>query len=64
MADQSSKRIEWNDWSIALVPHTTRCKHGFGDCEKCGTTNLRDAIHTSRTPNKREARRARKKAKP
>lgn len=61
MADQERRRISLKDWDMTLVEHTTRCKHGWGDCEFCGTTNLRDVIHTSRTPNKREARRRRRK---
>jgi hypothetical protein len=29
------------------VPRTT-CKHVDGDCDECGTTGRRDAIHTTR----------------
>lgn len=24
------------------------CKHGLGDCSKCGTTSTRDRIHTTK----------------
>lgn len=48
------------DWMVELPP-LTRCKHGKGPCERCGTTNERDVVHTRRTPTKREARRLRKK---
>lgn len=41
----------------------TRCKHGTDPCERCGTTEERDVIHTARTANKRDARRARKKGR-
>lgn len=37
--------------------HTTRCKHGWGDCETCGTSDRMDVIHRARTPDKRTARR-------
>lgn len=43
--------------------YTTRCKHGAGDCDRCGTSNRRDVIHTARTPGKREMRRKRRKGK-
>jgi hypothetical protein len=26
----------------------TVCKHGLGSCEECGTTNRRDAVHTTK----------------
>lgn len=29
------------------IPDNTLCKHGVGECETCGTTNTRDAIHTT-----------------
>ena len=28
-------------------PDQTCCKHGDGPCEECGTTNARDALHTT-----------------
>lgn len=28
-----------------ILPHTTCCKHKYGDCEECGTSNKRDYIH-------------------
>lgn len=34
-------------WFVAL-PHQTACKHGEGACEDCGTTDTRDALHTTR----------------
>jgi hypothetical protein len=34
--------------TIAVVPSDTRCKHGDADCEACGTTSKRDALHTTR----------------
>lgn len=33
--------------SWAPVPPKTRCKHGAGDCEGCGTTDRRDVEHTT-----------------
>ena len=33
---------------IVEVPPTTTCKHGPGACEKCGTTNERERVHTTR----------------
>ncbi len=26
----------------------TRCKHGAGECEECGTTDRRDVLHSTR----------------
>jgi hypothetical protein len=40
----------------------TRCKHGTDSCARCGTVAGRDVIHSARGPNKRDARRARRKA--
>jgi len=48
-------------WMVEERP-TTRCKHKVGPCEKCGTTDRRDVIHSARGPNRREARRLRRKA--
>jgi hypothetical protein len=31
-----------------ILEDYTVCKHGKGDCEKCGTTNKRDVVHTTR----------------
>lgn len=53
----------FDDWSMTEIEPTTRCKHGKGACERCGTSDKRDVIHAARTPNKREARRQRRKAK-
>ena len=41
----------------------TRCKHGVESCPTCGTCKNTDIIHRARTPNKRDAARARRKAK-
>lgn len=29
------------------VQPETACKHGLGACERCGTTDARDALHTT-----------------
>jgi hypothetical protein len=29
------------------APTNTACKHGFGECEECGTTAHRDVRHTT-----------------
>lgn len=50
-------------WPWEVVEPVTRCKHGKGDCEKCGTSDARDVVHTVRTPNKRTARRLRRKGR-
>lgn len=37
-------------WSIELDPpekNNTTCKHGLEECERCGTTDRRDARHTT-----------------
>jgi len=52
----------WDGWMTEERP-STRCKHGIGACEKCGTTDRRDVVHTARTPDKRTARRLRRKGK-
>jgi hypothetical protein len=30
-----------------IEQNTTKCKHGLGDCEVCGTSNERDVLHTT-----------------
>jgi len=34
--------------SFTLEPPATRCKHGRGDCEECGTSDRRDALHRTK----------------
>ncbi len=34
--------------SDAPPPEPTRCKHGRGECERCGTSRRRDAMHATR----------------
>lgn len=48
-------------WGPDQTPPGTRCKHGWGDCHCCGTSEARDIIHTARTPDKRTLRRQRRK---
>ena len=36
----------FNDQPHFVVVNTV-CKHGVGECETCGTTATRDAIHTT-----------------
>lgn len=31
---------------VSFPADTTECKHGKGPCETCGTTNVRDRLHT------------------
>jgi hypothetical protein len=50
------------EWTV-VIQHRTRCKHGEGPCERCGTTNERDIVHTARAPNRRQARRLARKAR-
>jgi hypothetical protein len=50
-------------WMPAIEETPTRCKHGKASCTRCGTVAGRDVIHSARSPNKRDARRARRKAK-
>jgi hypothetical protein len=38
---------DFDGWSVTL-PTPTRCKHGLGSCETCGTTNRRDEQHTTK----------------
>lgn len=35
------------DWCLP-EPDNTRCKHGTADCEACGSSNRRDAKHTTK----------------
>lgn len=53
----------FDDWMITAIEPTTRCKHGTGSCDLCGTRDRSDAIHAARAPNKRSLRRKRRKAK-
>jgi hypothetical protein len=55
--------VLFTEWEQQADPPTTRCKHGFGECARCGTSDARDVIHQARTPGKRETRRLRRKAK-
>lgn len=34
-------------WEQDPVPDPTACKHGLGECERCGTSRARDALHTT-----------------
>lgn len=36
-----------NVWSYEPPEVVTRCKHGPDPCERCGTTERRDARHTT-----------------
>lgn len=38
--------LNWG-WGF-VIPHTTSCKHGDGDCDECGTSDRRDVKHTTR----------------
>lgn len=40
-------RIDATAYWVEENPATTSCKHHKGDCEECGTTNLRDALHST-----------------
>lgn len=40
-AERDIGLAEWSDPD----PPATRCKHRPGDCERCGTTDRRDALH-------------------
>ena len=35
-------------WPLEVAPPTTACKHGEYECEPCGTSDTRDALHTTR----------------
>lgn len=37
---------QWG-WELEPKEPTTACKHGHDECELCGTTNRRDALHTT-----------------
>lgn len=41
-------KLDFDGVGFEEVPPTTRCKHGAGSCEKCGTTNERERVHTTR----------------
>lgn len=43
--------IAWHYAPLTATEPVTRCKHGDGVCETCGTTDRRDAKH--RTKNGR-----------
>jgi hypothetical protein len=34
--------------SFTVQPPVTRCKHGRGACEECGTSDRRDALHRTK----------------
>ena len=34
--------------SFTVEPPVTRCKHGRGACEECGTSDRRDALHRTK----------------
>jgi hypothetical protein len=44
-----------------IVIHNTKCKHGDGDCEVCGTTDLADRKHSTVNGEGKVARLRRKK---
>lgn len=33
--------------SVLVVPPSTACKHGRYECDACGTSDRRDAVHTT-----------------
>lgn len=35
-------------WSDVVVAPVTKCKHGYYDCETCGTSDRVDALHTTK----------------
>lgn len=35
-------------WHGTIEPPRTTCKHRDGRCERCGTSDRRDALHTTR----------------
>ena len=41
-------RVDATAYMVVEIQHTTKCKHGLGDCEECGTTDRRDVLHTTR----------------
>jgi hypothetical protein len=44
------------EFSGTVIPQTTACKHGIYACEKCGTTDRRDTLHTTKNGRGRVAR--------
>lgn len=34
-------------WNYSPTPFNTKCKHGVGDCEVCGTYERTDKKHTT-----------------
>jgi hypothetical protein len=42
-AEQDHLQRQWLD----PLPPVTRCKHGPGDCERCGTSDRRDVRHST-----------------
>jgi hypothetical protein len=49
MAQPSRKRLKQPiDWEFDEVEEArTKCKHGWFDCGTCGTSQARDALHTT-----------------
>lgn len=41
-------RVDATCYWVEVIEPTTKCKHGRGDCEDCGTTSRRDVVHTTR----------------
>lgn len=35
------------DWMVEVVPTNPACKHGRHDCDRCGTHDERDHVHTT-----------------
>jgi hypothetical protein len=40
-------RLDSFDWNFEIVPPNTTCKHHEGTCDRCGTSDLVDAKHTT-----------------
>ena len=47
---------------VPAPPPVTSCKHGLGDCERCGTSDARDVRHSTRGGRGAVARIRRSKA--
>lgn len=45
---RTSLSVDATAYMTVEISHTTSCKHAPGSCEKCGTTDRRDALHTTR----------------
>ncbi len=43
---EASLAAAQRDWNYEPPPVTV-CKHKRGDCAECGTTDRRDAVHTT-----------------